>query len=103
MTEYTSYQQLEEHLKAIVLNENISNDFNIEIWYKQLDTLQINIVFYQLNSSSEDILILEGELNNEIQFLYGWKFSVEASNKLKGKFRLYNKMRNPLHVEKVIK
>lgn len=101
MNEYTSYEQLENHLRAIVLNENISDNFNIEIWYKQLDTIQINIVFYQLHTLSQDILNLEAELNNEIQFLYGWKFSVEASNTFKGKFRLYNKMRNPLYKEKV--
>ena len=96
MNEYTSYQQLEEHLRTIILNENISDDFNIEIWYKQTDRLQINIVFYQLHTSSQDIINLEAELNNEIQFLYNWKFSVEASNKFKGKFRLYNKMVNPI-------
>lgn len=96
MNEYNTYIELEQHLRAIVLNENISNDFNIEIWYKQLDTLQINIVFYQLNSSSEKILKLEKELSSEIQFMYNWKFSTESSNKFKGKFRLYNKMKNPI-------
>jgi len=96
MTEYKSYYELEKHLKSIVIGENISNDFNIEIWYKQLDTLQINIVFYQLHSSIQSILNLEGELNNEIQFMYDWKFSVEVSNTVRGKFRLYNKMKNPI-------
>ena len=100
MTEFKTHYELEQLLGVIVESQNISSDFNIEIWYKQLDTIQINIVFYQLNTSTQDISNLEYELNNNIQFMYDWKFSVEASNKFKGKFRLYNKMRNPLEVKK---
>ena len=96
MNQYKTYYELEQHLRAIVLNEHICNDFRLEIWYKQLDIIQINIVFYQLHTSSQDILTLEGELNNQIQFIYNWKFSVESSDKCKGKFRLYNKMKNPI-------
>lgn len=93
---YKSFEELEEHLTSFVKEQGYEN-FQVIIWFKKRPRIQINLVFYNLHSSPEDLWNLDESLQEEYPLNYLWKFSVECSNRRQGKLRMYNEMENPLY------
>lgn len=69
-------------------------DCKVEFWYKKLKVIQVNIILYNFNFTTEDLEQLEKEILKIIPILYHHKYSVTGTHR---GIRYYNKFANPYY------